>query len=131
MNENKEYVYLIDGWYVERCEIVRRTTRYIYIKKDKSEYKIHKSDEYPKGYYEGYYGGLFFYKPTEAIEQRYKKSLVINKLRKITRDLSLGQEFDDGLIFRMIESMKEFMGIVEANREMFLEDKEKESGEKA
>jgi hypothetical protein len=31
----------------------------------------------------------------------------------------------------MIESMKEFMGIVEANREMFLEDKEKESGDKA
>jgi hypothetical protein len=125
MNESKELVYLIDGPVVEKCEIVRRTEMYAFIKRGKTEYKIHKSKENSDYFYHrnGGWDVLFFYKPNKNIEKRYERYCILKKLDKIGYDIYRNSgPLDGGPLFHMIQRMKEFIALVETNKDLFRED---------
>jgi hypothetical protein len=128
MNENKEYVYMIDDGRMEKCEIVRRTETYIFIRCGESEYKIHKHNE-NSDYFLYKYGKwrfVYFYKHTEEIERRYKKHIIVARLKKIGYDVYQNSVLGDGLVFHMVQRMKEFISQVESNRDLF---QEKDAGQ--
>jgi hypothetical protein len=130
MNESKEFVYLIDGSIIEKCEIVRRTEMYTFIKRDKTEYKIHKSKEASDYFYHrsGKWHTLFFYKPTEKIEKQYERYCILNELGKIGDDIyHRSVPLDGRPLFHMIQRMKEFIALVETHKDLFREDGLKEN----
>jgi hypothetical protein len=128
MSENGEIVYLIVGSHIYKCEIVRRTGSYVFVKWGEAEYKIHKSNENSEYilYKRDKWRPMIFYKPTEKIEHRYKKYIIVSSLEEIGFDIHQKPVLDDGFVFGMVERMKEFISQVELNRNLFQGKESKE-----